>query len=250
MGFLARLVMFGAIVAAVGVVGKLVNGTLFGNNDREVRVERTSSRSSRADARRARAEPPAPPEAPDAPEILSPEEIRAIVEPAERLAQQAIRDSRVAMAVAADAEVRAKDRRAEAIRIVSTNGATFLSVRHNDIVAGLSDSIRLHIATSMNDEREKKDGSSKLGEMIASTVMSSVQKLVGKEIVVPIESLSSADLDGNRIVFEYRDGKPNGVMNLENMKFDDKGDFLEQFSSRDAKRFVSVVKTRIKDGKR
>lgn len=250
MGFLARLVMFGAIVAAVGVVGKLVNGTLFEKDRRVVRIDRSSSRSLRASERRARAERPARPEVPEVAEVPDAAEIEAIVASAEAVAMSAASSASAAAGVSVwsdrDARESAKAKASEEIRIVSKNGATFLSVRRDHIVAGLSDSLRQHIAAEMDEKRSQKEGSSKLGDMIASTVMESVQKLVGKEVAVPIDALESAGLDGNRIVLEYRDGKPDGFMALENIKFDDKNEFLEQFSERDAKRFVTVVKSHIK----
>jgi hypothetical protein len=131
----------------------------------------------------------------------------------------------------------------EQIRILTTNRAAFLSLRDDHLVAGLSDSIRQLVSIEMKKKTETRAG---VGAMIENAVRSGVEKLLEKEIAVPVSEIRDIDYRGNRIVIRYRHGEPPGVINLESIKSDGNRTLLQQFSEADARRLVEAVRVRIR----
>lgn len=128
------------------------------------------------------------------------------------------------------------------VRIVTGSGAAFLALRGEDVVAGLSDSIRMLVEAEM--EKEMSEHESGIGGAIQSAVRSGVNKLLEKEIRVPVSEIRDIDYRGNRIVISYKNGKPNRILDFENIKHDNNS-LLAQFSEEDARRLVEAVKVKI-----
>jgi hypothetical protein len=131
------------------------------------------------------------------------------------------------------------------VRILTTNRAAFMALRNDQIVAGLSDSLRAHIQSEMRRELRKENPTG-VAASIGNAVVGGVSKLIEKEIRIPVHEIRDISYDRNRIVIVYRDGKPSSVMNLETIKSEGDRTLLEQFSEKDARRFVEAVKVRIK----
>jgi hypothetical protein len=131
------------------------------------------------------------------------------------------------------------------VRIISENRAMFMALRDDQIIAGLTDSIRAHIHEEMRRELAK-DAPRGVGAAIGNVVVTGVNRVLDKEIAVPMESVRDITYEKPRIVIMYRDGKPAGVINFESIKTDGDRTLLEQFSEAEARRFVQAVKVRIK----
>lgn len=129
--------------------------------------------------------------------------------------------------------------------IVTRNRSAFMALRDDRIVAGLTDSLRKAIRAEMEREiaKEKVDG---MGVRIAQTVVNGIGRILDKQVEVPLSKVRDIRYDGTRIVLEYRGGKPDGFLTLETIKSDNDRTLLEQFSEADARRFVRVVKERIR----
>jgi len=130
----------------------------------------------------------------------------------------------------------------EEVRILTRNGAAFMSLRGDQVVAGLSDSLREVVAMEMKREMPK-DGSG-LGGMISGAVRSGIEKLLDKEIAVPVSEIRDIDYRGNRIVIVYKDPKHKRLLDFDTIKPDDEA-LLEQFNEEDARRLVEAVRVRI-----
>jgi hypothetical protein len=149
-----------------------------------------------------------------------------------------VREVRVG-AVAPTAEV---THAPEEVRILTRNGAAFMSLRGDDVVAGLSDSLREVVAMEMKREMPK-DGSG-LGGMISEAVRSGIAKLLDKEIAVPVSEIRDIEYRGNRIVIVYKDPKHKPLLNFETIEKDNEA-LLEQFREEDARRLVDAVRVKI-----
>ena len=128
------------------------------------------------------------------------------------------------------------------VRILSRNGAAFMSLRGDEIVAGLSDSLREVVTLEMKREIPK-DGSG-LGGVISTAVLSGVEKLLDKEITVPVSEIRDIKYQGDRIVIMYKDPKRKRLLDFETIKEHDQS-LLQQFSEEDARRLVEAVRVRI-----
>ena len=131
------------------------------------------------------------------------------------------------------------------VRIFTHNSAAFLALRHDHLVAGLSDSIREMVSQEMRKDMSR-NRSTGVGDFIEKAVRSSVEKLLEKEIEVPVSEIRDIEYQRNRIVIEYRNGEPSGMINLETLKSEGDKSLLEQFSEADARRLVAAVKGRIR----
>lgn len=131
------------------------------------------------------------------------------------------------------------------IRILTTNRAAFMSLRDDRLVAGMSDSLLRHIRGEMDRELAQSDANG-VGAAIGKAVVGKVSKLLGSEIEVPVRDIRDIRYERNRIVIAYRNGKPDGILNLETIKTDDDRTLLEQFSEDDARRLVAAVKARLR----
>jgi hypothetical protein len=131
----------------------------------------------------------------------------------------------------------------EQVRILTTNRAAFLSLRDDRLVAGLSDSIRRRVSAEMKHEMGRSDG---VGRIVENAVRSGVEKLLDKEISVPVEDIEDIDYRQNRIVIVYKKGEPSGLINFETLKGDGDRTILEQFNEADARKLVEAVKVRIR----
>lgn len=134
--------------------------------------------------------------------------------------------------------------RAGEVRILTTNRAAFMALRDDQIVAGLSDSLRRHIQAEMKRELDESKGNG-VGAAIGKVVVEGVNKLLGGEITVPVSDIRDISYDGRKIVIRYRNGEPRGL-HLESIKSDGDRTILEQFAEQDARRFVEAVKVRVK----
>lgn len=130
----------------------------------------------------------------------------------------------------------------EDVRILSRNGAAFMSLRGNEIVAGLSDSLREIVAVEMKREIPK-DGSG-LGGMISTAVLSGIEKLLDKEITVPVSEIRDIDYRGDGIVIVYKDPKRKRMLDFDTIKDHDRS-LLQQFSEQDAQRLVAAVRVKM-----
>ena len=128
------------------------------------------------------------------------------------------------------------------VRILTKNGAAFLALRDDDVVAGLSDSLREVVAVEMKKEMSKHE--SGIGGMIQSAVRSGVEKLLDKEISVPVSEIETIDYRGRRIVIAYKEGKSKRMISFDHIKNNDQS-LLEQFSEEDARRLVEAVRVKI-----
>jgi hypothetical protein len=133
-------------------------------------------------------------------------------------------------------------RRPEEVRILTRNGAAFMSLRGDQVVAGLSDSLREVVAMEMKREMPK-DGSG-LGGMISEAVRSGIAKLLDKEIAVPVSEIRDIEYRGNRIVIVYKDPKHKPLLNFDTIENDNEA-LLEQFREEDARRLVDAVRVKI-----
>ena len=189
------------------------------------------------------AESPAVPEhyaaAPDSPEPLAalaplePLEPLAPLEPLEPLAAGIARQHVVRLV------------HPDEVRIHTHNSAAFLALRDDQLVAGLSDSIRDMVNDEMRKELAQASATG-VGHMIEKAVRSSVTKILEKEIEVPISEIRDIDYRRNRIVIRYKKGEPSGMINLETLKMDGERGLLELFSEADARRLVAAVKGKIR----
>lgn len=131
------------------------------------------------------------------------------------------------------------------VRIVTLNRAAWMALRDDQIVAGLSDSLRRAIQLEIRKDmsREKASG---VGSMIGEAVVSGVNKLLDTEVRVPVSDIRDIRYAGDRIVIVYKGGEAKGILNLETVKGDGDRSLLQQFSPADAERFVQAVKVRIR----
>ncbi|MCC6316861.1 MAG: hypothetical protein IT361_04140 [Gemmatimonadaceae bacterium] len=134
---------------------------------------------------------------------------------------------------------------AHQVRIFTNNRAAFLSLRDNNLVAGLSDSLREHVDSAMKRGMENESHGN-VGAMIEDVVRSSVNKLMQKEIVVPVSEIRDIEYRDKRIVVRYKHGDGPGLIKLEQLKGDNDRTLLEQFNEADARRLVAAVKTLIR----
>ncbi|MGQ0650486.1 MAG: hypothetical protein ACT4P7_23350 [Gemmatimonadaceae bacterium] len=132
----------------------------------------------------------------------------------------------------------------ETVRIITANRAAFMSLRDEHLVAGLSDSIRRLVSVEM--KKELDTGHSGVGERLSKAIRSGVEKMLDKEIAIPLSDIEKIDYKGKRIVIVYKHGEPRGVINLETIKGDGNKTILEQFSEGDARKLVQAVKERIR----
>ncbi len=130
----------------------------------------------------------------------------------------------------------------EEVRILSRNGAAFMSLRGNEVVAGLSDSLREVVTLEMKREMPK-DGAG-LGGMISTAVLSGIEKLLDKEITVPVSEIRDIEYRGDRIVILYKDPKRKRMLDFDTIKEHDQS-LLQQFSEEDARRLVDAVRVKI-----
>jgi hypothetical protein len=130
----------------------------------------------------------------------------------------------------------------EEVRILTQNGTVFMSLRGDEVVAGLSDSLREVVTKEM--KREMSKSASGLGAMISGAVRSGVEKLLDKEITVPVSDIRDIDYRGNRIVIVYKDANRKPMLDFETIKNDDQS-LLQQFSEEDARRLVDAVRVKI-----
>ena len=134
---------------------------------------------------------------------------------------------------------------ADHVRIITTNGAAFMMLRDDHLVAGLSDSVRRLVRREMKSEMSKGSSESEIGRMIEGAVKNGVEKFLSKEIELPLKEVRDIRYDDRKIVIDYRGGKPRGMINFETIKIDNDQTLLEQFSERDAKRLVRAVRVRM-----
>ena len=133
----------------------------------------------------------------------------------------------------------------EQIRILTKKGTAFMSLRDDYLVAGLSDSIRQLAAAEMKKDLAKETAPG-IGRMVKEAVRSGVEKLLDKEIVVPVTEIRDIDYKQNRIVIVYKKGDAPGFINFETIKSDHDQTLLEQFNEADARRLVEAVRARIR----
>lgn len=79
-----------------------------------------------------------------------------------------------------------------------------------------------------------------IGAAIERAVKRKVGAMLGRRLVVPLSAIDSVYLDGDRIVFDYRDRRG---FNFDSMKNDDRP-VLASFRPADARRFVEAVQAR------
>lgn len=228
MRFTSKLVLFAvcltAVLGAYRVVEKVRDRDE--HHDVVVDVDIDARDVDQAPERLERPELPERPEVPERPEALSaPGDTRVIVRKVEALPGEAHVDPRE-------------------VRIVTNNRAAFMALRDDHIVAGLTDSLRKHIEQEMN--REVARERSGVGAKIAQSVVSGVNRLLEKELEIPVSDVRDIHYNGHRIVIQYRGRREKRVLNLENIKTDGDRTLLEQFSEADARRFVDAVKVRIR----
>ncbi|MBL8981145.1 MAG: hypothetical protein JNL26_03120 [Gemmatimonadetes bacterium] len=129
------------------------------------------------------------------------------------------------------------------VRILTTNHSAFMALRDDQLVAGLTDSIRAHVRAEMRRELDKSKAGG-VGAAIGKVVAEGVNKLLEGEIQVPVSDVRDISYDGRRIVIRYRN-EPKGL-NFESIKSEGDRTILEQFSEEDARRFVRAVQVRVK----
>lgn len=217
MNFVTRLFVF-AIAMTVGVGGYKLVRFVAGPREKVtvVHIERGTPDVPA---------PPAPPEAPGAVALVAP------------AAGVAVRGTGVSVGT---------DDRAWDVRIATTNGAAFMGLRDDQLIAGLSDSIRALAVSEMHKEMTKEPSNSGFGRAIEKAVASGVEGILGKQIEVPLADIRSIDYRHNRIEIRYKRGAPSGILNLETVKGDGNRTILEQFSESDARRLVDAVQARLK----
>lgn len=169
--------------------------------------------------------------------VIVPAEAHAVAAPHAVAEPHSVPEPHVAIAPRAVALARVPGE----VRIMTTNGVAFLALRGDDMVAGLSDSLREVVAVEMKKEMKHESG---IGEMIQSAVRTGVEKLLDKEIAVPVSEIRDIEYRDNRIVIIYKNGKPRRVLNFDNIKNDDQT-LLEQFREEDARRLVDAVRVKI-----
>jgi hypothetical protein len=130
----------------------------------------------------------------------------------------------------------------EEVRILTQSGTAFMSLRGDEVVAGLSDSVREVVTNEM--KREMAKNPSGLGAMISGAVRSGVEKLLDKEITVPVSDIRDIDYRGNRIVIVYKDANRKRILDFDTIKDHDQS-LLQQFSEEDARRLVDAVRVKI-----
>jgi hypothetical protein len=133
----------------------------------------------------------------------------------------------------------------EAIRIVTTNGSAFLSLRGDLIVAGLSDSVRAIAQQEIDKSLAKDSSASVVGRAIANAVVGGVKNLLKTELTVPLRELEDVQYEDGRIEFRYSASSKRHIT-FDDFK-SDRQEFLAQFPPDQAREFA--VRVRAKLGK-
>lgn len=223
MTFIGKLFVFAAgLVAIMGVwrVGKLFTG------DRDHAVEMAEAPE--------RPEAPPRPELPERPEVVGAEAAQVVVTDANPDVAQTTRV--ILMSPLEKGEV----------RIMTVNGAGFLSLRNDDLVAGFSDSLVQAAKQEMAKEMQSGSDGGKLGEFIKDAVQSGVSKVLSHRVSVPVSEIRDIEYRRNRIVIDYKRDRKKELIDFEGLKTEGDTPFLASFNEEESKRLVQAVRARIK----
>ncbi len=229
MKFVTKLFVFAVGLTAIMGVWRV--GKFFSNDHDEAHVEVAE-----------RPEAPEPPEAPEAPEAP---------EPMEALAPLAVETPVVAdvPGPASDVQVRTivmTPLKKGEVRILTRNGAGFLSLQNDDLIAGFSDSLVQSAKMEMQREMNSEGDAGKLGELIKSAVQSGVGKVLNHRITMPVSEIRSIDYKGERIVIAYKREHKKALLDFEGLKMENETPFLASFKENEARRLVEAVRVRIR----
>jgi len=122
--------------------------------------------------------------------------------------------------------------------ITTTDSTMQLGLVGDTVLMQFSDRMRQKLRTDLDTTHLRS--SNRLGAAIERMVKRKVGAMLGRRLVRPLAEIDSVSLDGNRIVFAYRD---RGGFNFDSMK-NDRRPTLESFSPEDARRFVDAVRER------
>lgn len=107
------------------------------------------------------------------------------------------------------------------------------------IVIQFTDSFMDKIDDEINDEADAED-SAVVGEVIRSMVSSGIRTLLDRAMAIPLTEISEISYDEGRIIIKDRDGDEI----FRDLEIDDKN-VMEDFSRRDARRFVAAAEKRM-----
>jgi hypothetical protein len=124
------------------------------------------------------------------------------------------------------------------IRIASVDGGVDLALLGDTISGGLSQKTLAEVKTKIDTSGAKATG---FGADIEKMVKSTVTSALGTRVGVPLSDVKDVRYDGQRIVFEWNDGKTHDTFSKAKVN---NRDAMSSFSAADAQRFVDAVHAR------
>jgi hypothetical protein len=124
------------------------------------------------------------------------------------------------------------------IRIASVDGGVDLALLGDTISGGLSEKTLAEVKAKTDTSSVKSSGfSADIEKMVKGTVQSALATRVG----FPLSDVKDVRYDGQRIVFQWNDGKAHESFNKTKVN---NRDAMSSFSAADAQRFVEAVHAR------
>jgi len=123
--------------------------------------------------------------------------------------------------------------------IVTQDGMVDLLLAGDAIVIQFSDKKLDHITTEINDDNKAFD-ESHFGAVLRSMVSSGVRTLLDRGLSIPLYEISEISYKEDRLIILNM----NGAEIFEDLEIDDKP-VMEQFSRRDARRFITAVERKM-----
>jgi predicted small lipoprotein YifL len=127
------------------------------------------------------------------------------------------------------------------IVIYTTKHAVDLTLAHDTVSMGLSDSVLAKARTDM--DRDTDEDTSELAQRIGGMIKRGVASALKTRVTYPISDIESARYEDGAIRFAYRN---KHRFSFENVHTDNNRDVLSAFAPADAQRFVAAVNAAIR----
>lgn len=124
--------------------------------------------------------------------------------------------------------------------MTTREGSVDLLVTHDAIMIQFSDRFLDDLEEEIRDDDEDYHEASVLADVIKSMVTSGVKKMLDHALAIPLYEIREVYYDGGRLYIIDREGQEI----FEELEIDDV-DVMEDFSRRDARRFVGAVERRM-----
>ena len=126
----------------------------------------------------------------------------------------------------------------EDIAVTTTDGSMTLAVRGDSLRLRLSDATREKVRSELDTSKVEGDG---FAARIKKAVKSKVAAGIGMEMAIPLSSIKTARLEGNKLVIE---SKQTGKALFDGTQANGKA-LVEAFSPDDAKKLIDYINGKI-----